>query len=101
MITGYRGSLALMKLLLLPTGTPKKLVNLWIHQTQMMIKKGKVTEKQAAHLKSYIAEINRRSKMSKSTKIYPAGARTSKGVSASKGRRVKMMPFGTWYYKPV
>lgn len=101
MIVGYRGALALMKVLLLPAGTPKKLVNEWIHQTERIIKKGAVTPKQALHLKAFIAEINRRTKMPKGTKIYPAGARTSKGVRASKGRRVKMMPFGTWYYKPV
>ena len=101
MKVGYRGALALLKLLLLPAGQPKKLVNDWIHQAEKLIKKGKVTPKQAQHLKVYIAEINRRAKMPKSTKIYPAGARTNKGVRASKGRRVKMMPFGTWYFKPV
>jgi hypothetical protein len=98
---GYRGALALLKLLLLPTGTPKKLVNLWINQIESLIKKGKFTPRQAAHLKAYITEINRRSKMPKGTTIYPAGARTNKGVPASKGRRVKMMAFGTWYFKPV
>ena len=101
MKVGYRGALALLKLLLLPAGQPKKLVNEWIGQTERLIKKGKVTPKQAQHLEVYIAEINRRAKMPKSTKIYPAGARTNKGVRASKGRRVKMMPFGTWYFKPV
>ena len=60
MKVGYRGALALLKLLLLPAGQPKKLVNDWIHQAEKLIKKGKVTPKQAQHLKVYIAEINRR-----------------------------------------
>jgi hypothetical protein len=46
-----------------------------------------------------LAEVLRREK--KGGGIYSAGMYTSKGVPASKGRRVKMMPFGTWYYKPV
>jgi len=99
----YRGAVALMKVLLLPTpgGTPAGLGKDWVRAAEFVAKRSATPPHQKAHLRALINEYNRRRKMPKKMRLYPAGARSSKGNPASKGRRAKMMPFGTWYFKPV
>ena len=92
----------------------------WITRAQTYLDEGKMHPKRRAVLRALVAkykrkykpkplskarraEIARRSRLRKSiilikVKMYPAGARSNSGKSASKGRRVSMMPFGTWYY---
>ena len=95
----YRGAVALLKMMLLPCGMRKSLYKEWLKAVRGRIKSRRTTPAQRRHLKAMLAEVLRREK--KGGVIYAAGMYTSKGVPASKGRRAKMMPFGTWYFKPV
>lgn len=91
-----------MKTLLLPvpSGTPAGLGKEWVRAAEVVAKKS-TSARQRAHLRALINEYNRRRKMPKKIRLYPAGSRNKKGTPASKGRRAKMMPFGTWYFKSV
>jgi hypothetical protein len=98
----YRGAVAILNMMLLPCGMRKSLFKEWRKEVGKFADKSRrLTPVQRRHLKAMLAEIDRRQKMSKNTIIYAAGMYTSNGVPASRGRRVKMMPFGTWYYKPL
>jgi|Laugresbdmm110sd_1035091.scaffolds.fasta_scaffold03234_6 hypothetical protein len=103
MIFSYRGAVTLMKVLLLPTPgpTPAGLGKEWVRSAEIIAKKSTTPLHQKSHLRALINEYNRRRKMPKKMRLYPAGSRSSKGILASKGRRAKMMPFGTWYFKSV
>lgn len=94
----YRGAVTLLKMMLLPCGMRKSIYKEWLKAVRGRIKSRRTTPAQRRHLKAMLAEVLRRPK---NIPIYSTGMYTSKGVPASKGRRVKMMPFGTWYYKPV
>jgi hypothetical protein len=85
-------------MMLLPCRTRKSVFTKWISFIRKYINEpGKLTTIQRLHLKSLLNEVVKRAKK----KVYPAGMYTDSGVPASKGRRVKLMPFGTWYYKPT
>lgn len=90
--------MALLDLLLLPCRTQKSVYIKWIKGLREYVKtQPNLTTLQRRRLRVKIAEVDRRAKRT----IYAAGMYTNKWVPASKGRRVKMMPFGTWYYKPM
>ena len=95
----YRGAVALLKMMLLPCGLPKSIHKEWTMEIRKFCKNPKLTLKQRTHLKTLLAEVRRRAARHKT--IYPAGTYTNERVPASRGRRVKLMPFGTWYYKPT
>ena len=91
--------MALLDLLLLPCAMKKSVHSAWMRGLRQYVKtQPHLTAIQRRRLRVKIAEVDRRSKRAT---IYAAGMYTNKWVPASKGRRVKMMPFGTWYYKPV
>ena len=89
-----------MKVLLLPVppGAKRGSASKWVSATERLIKRGTLTPKQSAKLRALVSEYKRRVRSKSKVKMYPAGARSNSGKSASKGRRVSMMPFGTWYY---
>jgi hypothetical protein len=94
----YRGAATLLDLMLLPCSTKKSVYAKWLKGLRYFVKtEPGLTAIQRRRLRVKIAEVNRRAKRI----IYAAGMYTNKRVPASRGRRVKMMPFGTWYFKPV
>lgn len=98
----YRGAVALLNMMLLPCGMRKSLFKEWRKEVgKFANKSSRLTPIQRRRLKTMLAEIDKRRNMPKNTIIYAAGMSTSNGIPASRGKRVKMMPFGTWYYKPV
>ena len=89
-----------MHLLLLPCATKNSVAKIWHNNVKKFLKeKGKLTPRQRAHLARLDREVDRRRKR-KTTKIYAAGMYTNNMVPASRGKRVKLMPFGTWYFSP-
>lgn len=95
---GYQAWSSLMKVLLLPTPKRTSDASKWVSSTRTLIKSGKLTPRQSAKLRALVSEYKRRVRSKSKVKMYPAGARSNSGKPASKGRRVSMMPFGTWYY---
>lgn len=96
---GFRGSVIILKLLLLPMikqGQPRE----WIRAIRKGIKEGEYTRAQVARLKPMIARVERLWKYPLNTKMYANGWSTNKGTPARRGRPLPGAPFGKWYVKP-
>lgn len=95
----YRGAVAMMQVLMVPYPCAKGAAKKWVEGVEKHVKSGKVTPRQAAHLRALVREVRRRWRFPKNAKLYASGMFTSKHTPARKGKSISM-PFGKWYIKP-
>lgn len=90
----YRGGVALAKMMLLPCDMKKTTWRAWYKAVKTLTTLPGVTATQKRHLTKLLKEAKRR----RTKTIYSSGMATTSG-ERPKGRKVTLMPFGTWYYK--